>query len=247
MGAEPPAPGGPTSGPNVDAQAADRERPVHTVELAPFFLSKFEMTQGQWLRATGSNPSRIQPGEKHGGVTTSLAHPVEYVTWTESAKITAHLGLALPTEAQWEYAARAGTTTPWWTGPERDALRGAANIADKSAARAGAPWVGIRDWPEFDDGHVVHAPVDSLRANPFGLHHVHGNVWEWCADRFINYTRPTRAGDGFRDFDGPAPQMGRGGAFTMTAGIARVTNRGPGPATHRDETIGLRPSRAVSR
>jgi serine/threonine protein kinase/formylglycine-generating enzyme required for sulfatase activity len=247
MGAEPPAPGGDAQGPNVDAQAAERERPVHTVELAPFFLSKFEMTQGQWLRATGSNPSRIQPGEKHGSVTTSLAHPVEYVSWTECAKVTAHLALALPTEAQWEYAARAGTTTPWWTGPERDSLRGAANLADQSAARAGAPWVGIRDWPDFDDGHVVHAPVDSLRANPFGLHHVHGNVWEWCADRFINYTRPARAGDGFRDFDGPAPQMGRGGAFTMTAGIARVTNRGPGPATHRDETIGLRPARAVSR
>ncbi|MBL8858902.1 MAG: SUMF1/EgtB/PvdO family nonheme iron enzyme [Planctomycetes bacterium] len=247
MGAETPAPGRAPDAPNVDAQAADRERPVHEVALDAFFLSKFEMTQGQWLRATGSNPSRIRPGEVHGGVTTSLAHPVEYVSWIEAARVTAQLALALPTEAQWEYAARAGTTTPWWTGGDRESLRGAANIADQSAARAGAPWVAIRDWPEFDDGHVVHAPVDALRPNPFGLHHVHGNVWEWCADRFINYTRSPRAGDGFRDFEGPAPQMGRGGAFTMTAGIARVTNRGPGPPTHRDETIGLRPSRAVSR
>ena len=247
MGAEPPVAGGEDAAPNVDTQATDRERPVHDVELDAFLLSKFEMTQAQWLRATGSNPSRIKPGEKHGQVTTSLVHPVEYVTWIESARVTAHLALGLPTEAQWEYAARAGTTTPWWTGTERDSLRGAANLADQSAARAGAPWVGIRDWPEFDDGHVVHAPVDSLRANPFGLHHVHGNVWEWCADPFVNYSRPTRVGDGFRAFDGAAPQLGRGGAFTMTAGIARVTNRGPGPATHRDETIGLRPSRAVSR
>jgi formylglycine-generating enzyme required for sulfatase activity len=170
---------------------------------------------------------------------------VEYVNFADAAKVMAHLALALPTEAQWEYAARAGTTTPWWTGPERDSLRGAVNLADQSAGRAGAPWIGIRDWPEFDDGHVVHAPVDALRANPFGLHHVHANVWEWCADRFVAYTRPARAGDGFRDVDGPAPQVGRGGAFTMTAGVARVTNRGPGPPTHRDETIGLRPARAL--
>jgi formylglycine-generating enzyme required for sulfatase activity len=172
-------------------------------------------------------------------------HPVEDVTWNDASRAVRYLGLALPTEAQWEYAARAGTTTQWWTGDERDSLRGAANIADQSAARAGAPWTDIADWPEFDDGFVVHAPVDALRPNPFGLHNVCGNVWEWCADRYLLYSLPVRAGDGFRDFDGLASQIGRGGSFTKTANVARSANRGPGAATHHDETIGLRPARAL--
>jgi hypothetical protein len=84
---------------------------------------------------------------------------------------------------------------------------------------------------------VVHAPVDSLRANPFGLL----TCTAMCgsgAPTASSTTRVRRERGTVSDLDVPAPQMGRGGAFTMTAGIARVTNRGPGPATHRDETIG---------
>src|SRR5690606_29994467 len=92
------------------------EGPEHEVALAPFFLSKYEMTSGQWLRFTGANPS-AHLGEKVDlGFT--LRHPVEQVSWDECDRVLRRMGLVLPTEARWEYAARAGTTTPWSSGAE---------------------------------------------------------------------------------------------------------------------------------
>ncbi len=245
MGARQPGPDDPAVGPNLDLNAVEKEGPVHAVELSPYFLSKFEMTQGQWLRATGANPSVIAAGTRHGSVPITLRDPVESVSWTECDRTLTRLGLTLPTEAQWERAARAGTTTPWWSGEERESLRGAANLADQSAARAGAPWVEIRDWPDLDDGHVVHASVDAFRPNPYGLHNVCGNVWEWCLDHYGAYTHPTRAGDGLRTLEGQSMRVGRGGGFTKTAAISRHSNRGPAAAFYRDESIGVRPARAI--
>ena len=125
------------SGPNYDPQALSNEGPVHEVTLSPFFLSKYEMTQGQWLRLVGSNPSRHLPGTKNQGkVIVDFSNPVEQVSWEDCDLWLGRLGLMLPTEAQWEYAARGGTTTPWWTGLEPSALSKAASISFcMSAAR----------------------------------------------------------------------------------------------------------------
>ena len=237
---------GDPSAPNHDPLAYDDESPVHGVTLAPFFLARHEVTQGQWLRLTGAdNPSQYRPG--WGNVT--LAHPVEQVDWPTSDRVTRRHQLLLPTEAQWEYGCRASTTTPWWTGVDRESLvlEGiAANLADQAASRDGATFPAIADWPELDDGWVVHAPVDALRPNAWGLFHVHGNLWEWCRDALGGYGVSARAGDGLRQVQAgsSSSRVYRGGGFGNPARNARSAYRGRNAPTIRDYYLGLRVSRA---
>ena len=229
---------------NYDPQATPIEGPPHAVSLAPFLVSKYEMTQGQWTGFTAVNPSTHPPGSWK----VSLLNPVEQVSWPDCDRTLRRLGLLLPTEAQWEYACRAGSTTPWWTGEDRESLRGAVNLADQAAKRAGAPWNAIKDWPDLDDGYAVHAPVGSYRANRFGLHNVHGNVFEWCLDGYLGYGEgEPRAGDGLRGLvEGARERVLRGGCFNLDARHARSAIRrasGPGLA---DYYLGLRPARRIT-
>ena len=112
-------------------------------------------------------------------------HPVLLVSWDDAEAFCRWLSQTegrtyrLPTEAEWEYAARGGTSTPWWTGARAAELAGAGNSADAALHDA----VPAADWcEEWDDRHAFTAPVGSYAPNPFGIHDVHGNVWEWCAD-----------------------------------------------------------------
>ncbi len=181
MGAVKPGPDHPPGGSNVDPYAKPNEGPVHPVTLEPFFLSKYEMTQGQWLRFTALNPSLYGPDCWFGGKQHSLLHPVENVSREEAGRVLFRLGLRLPYEAEWEYAARAGTTTVWWTGDAKESLVGAANLKDLSYTKhMGISEGSFEKW--LDDGYVTHAPVDSYRPNPFGFHNMYGNVYEWCED-----------------------------------------------------------------
>jgi formylglycine-generating enzyme required for sulfatase activity len=231
--------------PNHDLLARRNEGPVHEVELAPYFLSKYAMTQAQWERAMRCNPSRYPIGMRIGGIEQTAQHPVENVTWNECQEAVRRLGLALPTEVQWEYAARAGTGTPWWTGDQRDSLVGAVNLADQAARRGGATWAAIQDWLDLDDGYTVHAPVDFDRANPFGLHGVHGNVWEWCRDALIAYDVTPDSGDGLRAQPGSTTRVFRGGGFRNTAAQSRVSSRLGDVPEKRSSDLGLRPARIV--
>ncbi len=242
MGAQPLDP----AAPNFDPEAQTDEGPVHSVELSAYFLSKYEMTQGQWERFTGSNPSRYDPSMAFGDVEVLRRNPVEQVSWDDATRELRRMGLTLPTEAQWEYAARAGTTDPWSTGPQRDGLLGAANLADQAAARAGGRFSGIAEWPELDDGYPAHAPVGSFEPNPWGLHDVHGNVWEWCRDGY--YTRYYDQSEG-RDPVAPAETarmcVNRGGGFATGARSARSSNRDPLKADTVMGALGVRPARAL--
>ncbi|MEZ5976988.1 MAG: SUMF1/EgtB/PvdO family nonheme iron enzyme [Planctomycetota bacterium] len=172
--------------PRYDPEAREEESPVVEIELSPFFVSKFEVTQGQWLRAFGENPSRYVPGSEllH---TYDATHPVEQVTWTQCAQACRVWGLELPTDAQWEYAARGGTDTPWWTGTDPNDLvaRHAANVADRSVVVANPGWATAAVDESYDDGWCAHAPVWDFAPNPFGLHHIHGNLMEWCRDTYV--------------------------------------------------------------
>ena len=246
MGAQPDDP----LAPGFDPLAEADEQPVHRVELAPFLLSKYEVTQGQWLRWTGVNPSDYVPGDLVGGAGFSLVHPVEQVSWTEARRALREFHLDLPTEAQWEYGARAGTTWPWSSGPEESSLDGAANLADRHAANHGGAtaWT-YSDW--LDDGHTVHAPVGSFAPNPFGLMDMHGNLWEWVRDGQCSYTLPAAPVDGLRS-EPADPQLetarvlARAGGFFNPPQALRSSERYLMRPTQATRSLGLRPARALA-
>ena len=225
-----------------DPLARDEEGPPHDVELAPFFLAKHELTQAQWMRlGDGDNPSEARP-DAGFRIPITLAHPVEMLSWHAAVDLLAQHGLVLPTEAQWEYACRGGTSSPWWTGDDVQSLSGRVNLADRAAQDAGAPWTGIE--PALDDGFVWHAPVDTLAPNGFGLYHMAGNVYEWCRDSYANYRTPAAAGDGLRS-TGPGDRVVRGGAFDHGSVHARSALRRRVDPAARVNSIGLRPARAI--
>jgi len=228
---------------NFDPQAAGNESPVHEVTLDAYFLSKYELTQGQWERFAGSNPSQYRPGAKFGQQSVTLLDPVEQVSWTDCAQVLDRIGLELPTEAQWERAARADTSSVWWTGDEKETLAGAANLADAYCKSIGGP----ASWPYeewLNDGAGAHTRIGSYRANAYGLHDVVGNVWEWCHDGYGGYDQPVRAGDGERQVTGSANRVVRGGSFANAASLARSATRTNSTPKYRDDFLGLRPARA---
>jgi formylglycine-generating enzyme required for sulfatase activity len=235
--------------PNRDLPLA--EGPVHEVDLSPFFLSKYEMTQGQWRRLTGRNPSaygpegRWNPEWMASGGRPSLLHPVERVNRLDCMAWLPRAALELPSEAQWEYGARAGTQTPWWPGAEKEALEGAANLVDSYAlAHGGSQFTEHELW--LDDRYTMHAPVGKFRANAFGLHDVAGNVWEWCRDGYDPsfYLRSPRR-DPVAPWKDDSDGVFRGGTFTGSAYFARSSYRYPYTATIKDSFLGVRPARVL--
>ena len=228
-----------------DPQADPAEGPVHRVTLAPFFLAKHEFTQGQWRRVAGYNPSMHLDGTWEAGQAQDERSPVERMSWLEAQRQLARLGWTLPTEAQWEYAARGGTDFPWWPGEEVLALDGQENLSDSFARANDAHWAFFDE--ELEDGWLNHAPVGSFEANPFGLYDMLGNVCEWCLDPHGAYSLPVGAGTGLRRGGNPATRVIRGGSFFTVAKSARVSVRNSGSPEMENETIGVRPCRAVDR
>ena len=230
-------------GPNIDPRASRGEGPIHQITLAPFFLSKYEMTQSQWLHATGRNPSNYSPQplsavdaifSRLPGRKRTLLNPVDSVNWKDCVRVLIRWNLILPTEAQWEYAARAGTKTVWYTGNDARSLRGAANIVDSL------------DRPDF---FPVHAPVGRFVANPFGLHDVHGNVAEWCRDLAGNYVWEIEPGDAERIVPPDSRifrRILRGGGFNSSPPFVRTGTRGRYDPEFTNHGVGVRPAMRLS-
>jgi len=226
------------SAPGHDPSAESHEGPVHEIDLEPFFIAKHVMTQGQWQRFTGAVPGRDPSGP------VQPLNPVASVNRDEGRTVLARLGLDLPTEAQWEYACRAGTRTIFWTGDEKETLRGAANLLDASIAEIADPAGHLYEkW--LDDGHRNTSRVDAFRANPFGLHDMTGNVFQWCRDAWGSYERPTSPGDGERLGGDPNEAVYRGSAFTSLAFFARSGNREGAARTYNTWVVGIRPVRPL--
>jgi formylglycine-generating enzyme required for sulfatase activity len=234
---------------NYDPMAEDEEGRVREVELDPFFLSKYEMTQEQWKRASGTNPSRYQTTEFFADEIG--LHPLDKISWHEATATLSRLGLVLPTEAQWEYAARAGTDWPWSSGPEVDSLVASANVADAAFIKSGY-WNG-KPGESWNDGVAIHARVGSFRPNGFGLHDVHGNVFEWCRDIYSPYSSEPMPGDGERHAPWPTDKgtmwnhnrVMRGGSYYYPASYARSARRIEVPPENAQGMFGVRPARKL--
>ncbi|MFN9756812.1 MAG: bifunctional serine/threonine-protein kinase/formylglycine-generating enzyme family protein [Planctomycetota bacterium] len=191
------------------------------VRLEPFFLAKHELTQGQWLRWTGEDPS-------YGKDRNDRTLPVESVSWFTCRDTLQRFGLALPSELQWEYGIRGGTTTAWWTGEDDKALAMAENIGG------------------FDGARLL--PVGSKAPNAFGLYDMAGNAMEWCNDEDGDYGAE-RAGDGRRPepASGPIERICRGGGLVRGPALARSGGRSAYGAAVRGGYLGVRPIRPVRR
>jgi formylglycine-generating enzyme required for sulfatase activity len=228
MGGQNQDPAAPNYDPSADGKNLDLG--VHSVFLDAFFISKFEMTQGQWERVELSNPSDYSAKDANDD---APRHPVEHVTWQQANRWMERLGLRLPTEAQWEYACRAGTSTRYSTGQEPDTLVGRANIAK--------PRSDLDHWEK-------HAPVGMFPPNAFGLHDVHGNVAEWCLDGRGSYADPPERRDGFHHVDGDSWHRGhRGGSYNSDVADVGSARRFSQSQVNQLSVIGLRPARPVER
>lgn len=231
---------------NLDAGAQPGEGPCYRPHLLPFFLAKYEVTQGQWQRHTGSNPSNYASDSDMKGPKVTLANPVEQIDWYTVDRTVREMSLTLPTEAQWEYAYRAGAATAFPFGDDIHGLQDRENLADADALRLTE---GNTTWPcekWLHDGNTVHAAVGSFLPNAFGIHDLGGNVKEWCADSWEDYAEvPPREGDGYRTGRFDKYRVVRGGGFSSAAKLARCAFRSGYPAKVTPAENGVRAARAL--
>ncbi len=207
--------------PESEAGRDADEGPVHRVTLTRgFYLGTFEVTQAQWLAVIGQNPAVFQQGDE------PLQRPVESVSWQEASRFLARLNtlgrgkFRLPTEAEWEYAARAGSSTryPWGDSPRDYEVYSFA-------------WVNSRSYGSTQ-------PVGKKPPNAWGLHDMVGNAWEWCADWYGPYAAGPQV-----DPQGPASgteKIFRGGSWYDFPVSLRVANRHRHRPDGRYSAIGFR-------
>lgn len=204
---------------------SDDEHPQHPVTLTEgFWLADTPCTQALWQAVMGDSPSHFKDGPD------APRRPVEQVSWDDIQRFLQRLQAmlppgceaALPTEAQWEYAARAGTTTAYWWGDEPDGLRANLDISNS------------KDW----DDESGTSPVDQYPPNSWGLHDMHGNVWEWCADDLRSYA--DRAEHNPTGSTGGDARAVRGGSWIDHPSLARSACRFKGHRGYHSLARGFR-------
>jgi formylglycine-generating enzyme required for sulfatase activity len=201
------------------------EFPQHQVTISQgFYLGKYEITQAQWEAVMGS-----QPWVGRSYALAEGRRPAVYITWYDAQDFIARLNQAagtvvyrLPTEAEWEYACRAGTTTPWYFGDDESELE---NYA----------WLRFNT---YFSGKAYAQPIGQKGPNAWGLYDMHGNVWEWVEDWFGKYI-----GEPQVDPTGPATgiyKVVRSGIFMADAAGVRSAFRWAGSPDFPDGGVGAR-------
>ena len=197
------------------SDADSDETPVHSVTLSDYYIGQTEVTQELWEAVMGSNPSYFKGDNQR---------PVENVSWNDCQEFIEKLNrltgknFRLPTEAEWEYAARGGNKS-------RGYKYSGSNNPDAVA------------WYYYNSGSKTH-PVATKQSNELGLYDMSGNVYEWCQDWYGGYksnsqTNPTGASKGSR-------RVLRGGSWGSSAGGVRVSDRDDYSPDYRDSNLGLR-------
>ena len=193
----------------------DAVKPVHQVTLSSYYIGKYEVTQALWQAVMGSNPSKY---------TGDLRRPVEEVSWDECQEFISKLNqltgriFRLPTEAEWEYAARGGSQSKGY-------IYAGSNDIDEVA------------WYESKNGYTTH-PVGRKSPNELGLYDMSGNVEEWCKDWYGSYSKEYQMNP-----QGPASgpfHVCRGGAWSSRYWTCNVSNRNPNDMRFLYYSVGLR-------
>ena len=220
-------------------QAEERYDPEerHWVTVPPFFMSQYPVTQAQWHFVAEMLPERERTLAVDPSMFKGADHPVETVSWLDvqefCARVTVLAGRTcrLPSEAEWEYACRAGTTTPFHFGE---------TISPEVANYDGSATYG-KGKKGVDRNKTV--PVGSLKfANSFGFYDIHGNVWEWCEDDFHgDYEGAPIDGSARTDAsNNSGSKIVRGGSWFYDPGNCRSAYRFGRPADNRNSNIGFR-------
>jgi formylglycine-generating enzyme required for sulfatase activity len=197
----------------------DNEKPAHSVTLSSFYIGKYEVTQAQWKAVMGNNPSYFKGDNL----------PVEQVSWDDAQAFIRKLNqktgkdYRLPTEAEWEYAARGGKQSHGYK-------YCGGNTPDNVA------WY-------CDNSDSKTRPVGTKQANELGIYDMSGNVWEWCSDWYAAYssnaqTNPQGAASG-------SNRVHCGGSWYAYAGRCRVSSRGLHAPGYRSDGLGFRLARSL--
>jgi formylglycine-generating enzyme required for sulfatase activity len=205
---------------NMGSEESDDEKPVHKVRINnPFYLGTYPVTQREWEAVMGdnNNPSNFKGDDL----------PVEQVSWDDVQKFIKKLNekestnkYRLPSEAEWEYACRAGTITRYSFGNDESEL-------------------GDYGWYDDNSDDKTH-PVGQKKPNPWGLYDMHGNVVEWVQDRWHSDYNDTPADGSAWESGDSADRVFRGGCWISRAMSCRSANRNHLDPRNRDDYLGFR-------
>ena len=227
----------------------DDEKPKHQVKLQEFYLGKYPVTQEQYESVMGNNPSNFQDNPKN---------PVEQVSWEDAQEFCQKLNqltgkkYRLPTEAEWEYACRAGTQTRYYFGDDQSLLKEYAWYGDNSGDSfldTIKMWDADPNWENYykklmDNNCKTH-PVGEKKLNNWGLYDMSGNVWEWCEDPWHDSyaNKPENIknnGNTIWSSSDISFRVLRGGSWNNNSRNCRSANRNRNNADVRNNNIGFR-------